>query len=229
MKVLFTVLLALCLVMPAFSAGLGDLDLETNRYASFLATDTGDAQTIGATVIAPVDLINGGAAVSFLRTSILPEDADESIVSDDLQYRIQGGPVYNGISLQFFIDGDWGKYQDRGAFIRPGVLDIEGWRISGGVGTYLRGLEEELRLDEDDPENILKPLAFISSSRKIGDGDLSVLVTWSPTFEFDAHDLLVEPQWSTEVGIFDLTLSGRFGQQLEMDVREYQAQLDFPF
>ena len=51
------VLLSFILVMPVFAAGLGDLDLETNRYASIVATDTGEAQTLGATVIAPVDLI----------------------------------------------------------------------------------------------------------------------------------------------------------------------------
>ena len=223
------VLLSFILVMPVFAAGLGDLDLETNRYASIVATDTGEAQTLGATVIAPVDLINGGAAFSFLRTSVDVDDAEEPIVSDDLQYRIQGGPVYRGVSLQFFIDGDWGKYQDRGAFVRPGVLNIDGWRISGGVGTYLRGLEEELRLDPDDPENILKPLAFASLSRKVGDGDLSVLITWSPTFDLDENDLLFEPQWKTRLDKFDVTLSGRYGKQHEMDVREYQVQLDFPF
>ena len=227
MKSLFTVLFALLLVMPAFGQ-LGDLDLETNRYASIIATDTGEAQTIGATIIAPVELVNGGAALSFLRSSIAIGD-DDPIVSDNIQYRIQGGPVYNGISLQFFIEGDWGKYQDRGFFVRPGILNVEGWRISGGVGTYLRGLEEELRLDEDDPENVLKPLAFVSFNHKVGDGNVSVLTTWSPTFGFDSHDLLVSPKFTTEVGIFNVTLTGRFGQQLDMDVREYQGQLDFPF
>ena len=92
-------MLAMC--MPVY-AGLGDLDLQTQRYGSLIASDTGEAQTIGVTVIAPVDLINGGAAVTFLRTSILPEDVEEAIVSDDLQYRLQGGPVYRGVSLQFF-------------------------------------------------------------------------------------------------------------------------------
>ena len=46
-------MLAMC--MPAF-AGLGDLDLQTQRYGSLIASDTGEAQTIGVTVIAPVDL-----------------------------------------------------------------------------------------------------------------------------------------------------------------------------
>ena len=223
---LMILLCAMCL--PVY-AGLGDLDLENQRYASVIASDTGEAQTIGVTVIAPVDFINGGAALSFLRTSILPEDAGESLVSDDLQYRVQGGPVYKGVSLQFFIDGDWGKYQDRGLFIRPGVVSTQDWRISGGVGTYLRGLEEELRLTEDDPETVLKPLAFVSLSRQLGGGSLSVLATWSPTFDLETHDLLVEPQFTTEVGKVNLTLTGRFGKQHDMDVREYQGQVDIPF
>ena len=97
------------------------------------------------------------------------------------------------------------------------------------IGTYLRGLEEELRLDADDPETLLKPLAFASISREIGGGSLSVLCTWSPTFDFDVHDLLIEPQFTAELGKVNLTLTGQFGQQHGMDIRKYQAQIDRPF
>ena len=232
MKTLILTLIAmLVLALPSY-AGLGDLDLETQRMLSGIASDTGEAQTYGATLIMPVQFINGGGAVSWLRTSIVHED--ETIVSDDLQYRLQGGPVWRGISLQFFIEGDWGQYIDRGVFIRPGTLERLGWHLSGGVGTYLRGLQDELRRNADDPETLLKPLAFVSVSRKLGNGTLSILTTWSPTFDLEVHDLLVEPQFTAEVGVFNdravnLTLTGRFGRQHDLLIKDYQAQLDFPF
>ena len=240
-KSLFFTLIGILLLMamPIFCfAQLGDLDLETKRYISAIASDTSEAQTYGGTVILPVQLINGGAAVSWVRTSITTDGAEdtegaetqETHVSDDLQYRIQGGPVYKGVSLQFFIEGDWGKHIDRGGFIRPGSVDIQGWHLSGGVGTYLRGLQEELRLDADEPETLLKPLAFFSLTRKVGNGAFSVLTTWSPTFDFEVHDLLLEPQFTAEVNEnVNLTLTGRFGQQHEMTVREYIAQIDVGF
>lgn len=227
LRTFFTLIFGLLLAVCPVFAQLGDLDLETQRTVSAIASDTGEAQTVGITAILPVDLFNGGAAVSFLRTSITHEE--EVIVSDDLQYRVQGGPVYRGVSLQFFVEGDWGKYRDQGGFIRPGSLDVSGWHISGGIGTYLRGLEEELRRDKDEPETLLKPLAFASLTRKIGDGTMSVLTTWSPTFDFAAHDLLVEPQFTAELGAVNLTLTGRFGSQQEMRIREYIAQIDVPF
>ena len=228
MKSLILILIAtLVLAIPSF-AGLGDLDLETQRTLSAIASDTGEAQTLGTTLIVPVQFINGGGAVSWLRTSITTE-ADETYVSDDLQYRVQGGPQWRGISLQFYVEGDWGKHIDRGTFIRPGTLDIQGWHLSGGVGTYLRGIQSELRREETDPETLLKPLAFVSVSRKLGGGTLATLITWSPTFSFDAHDLLIEPQFTAEVGDVNVTLTGRFGRQHDMGVREYIAQLDYPF
>jgi len=220
------VLIFVGLVMCA-DAGLGDLDLESQRYASLIASDTGKAATYGATVIVPIDLVNGGVAANFLRTSV--EHEGESIVSDDFQYRLQGGPEWKGATVQFYVEGDRGKHQDRGVFLRPGSLDVQGWHISGGVGTYIRGLHEELRLDEDEPETLVKPIAFASLTHKLGQGILSVLVTWSPTFDLEAHDLLVEPQFKVSVGKADLVLTGRFGEQHDMTVRDYIAQVDFPF
>jgi len=222
----YLMVLCVCIATTAY-AGLGDLDLESKRYASLIASDTGEASTYGTTLILPITLVNGGIAGTWLRTSVLHEE--ESIVSDDFQYRLQAGPVYRGVSLQFYIEGDWGKHQDRGLFIRPGSLDIQSWHISGGVGTYIRGLHEELRIDESEPDTLIKPLAFASLTRKLGTGTLSVLTTWSPEFDFEVHDLLVEPQFTVSLGKSNLTLTGRFGQQHDMRIREYIAQVDIPF
>ena len=46
--------LVICVTsIPAY-AGLGDLDLKEKRYASLIAGDTGEAQTLGGTVMLPI-------------------------------------------------------------------------------------------------------------------------------------------------------------------------------
>lgn len=215
--------------LPAF-AGLGDLDLETQRVLSGNASSNGESRTVGATFILPVDLINGGVAARWLHNTSTDTDTDADTVNNDFQYRVQAGPIlFKDVSLQFYVDGDWGVHRDSGSFIRPGILNFEGWRVSGGVGTYLRGLQEELRREPDDPETLIKPIAFVSLNRAVGEGTLSVLATWSPTFDFEVHDLFVEPQFTVDVGGVSLSLIGKFGEQHEERVHEYIGQVNYPF
>jgi len=222
------IILTLCAIFilisaPIYGNGLGDLDLIKTRTISITATDTGNAVTLGGTAILPIGQLNGGLAVSYLRTEI------EETLSDAFQYRLQAGPRWKTASLQFYIEGHARKYNDAGSFIRPGTYTYNGWTLSGGIGTYLRGLADTLRRDKDDPETLIKPLAFVSINKPIGTGNLNTLITWSPTFDFELHDLLIEPKFTTRIGKIGLTVVGRFGQKQDMTERAYIAQLDIPF
>ena len=207
--------LFLMLLTSLAFAGLSDLDIEEERRLSLIASDTGDTRTLGGSIIFPVEHINGGFGVQALHVNHQGEK-----LSDSILFRVQAGPEYQGASLQFYIDGELGNHLDRGAFLRPGTFDFEGWRVSGGAGVNWRGVHADIDPDTDDEGLLLRPFAFISLDKE----NWSVLGRYIP-----GHDLLLEPQLQVELGKLNLTLSGRYGWLLNERTEQFLAQLDYPF
>ena len=211
----WTMCVALMLIAVSAFAGLADLDLEKERRVSLIGSDTGEARTLGGSVIFPIQHINGGFGLQALHVSHNGES-----ISDTVSYRFQAGPKYADMSLQVYVDGTLDSHMDRGLFWRPGVYNFDGWRISGGVGTNWRGTHGDIAESEADEGLLLSPFAFLSFDKE----NWSVLGRWLP-----GHDILLEPQFQVEFDRLNLTISGKFGYLMGDPIRQYVAQVDYPF
>lgn len=210
-----SILICLLIFTVASYAGLSDIDLEKERRLSLIASDTDKTRTLGGSIIFPIQHINGGFGIQALHAS-----HENEKLSDSIRYRLQAGPEYKNATMQFYVDGELGVHLDRGVFFRPGHFDFEGWRLTGGAGVNWRGAHANIT-PEDDPDGLLlKPFAFISLDKS----NWSILGRYLP-----GHDLLLEPQIQFELDRLNLTLSGRYGYFFNDPVRQFLAQLDYPF
>ena len=220
MKVWTIMLILMLITTVVFADGLTDLDLETERHLSVLGSLNGDTYTLGGSLILPLTGINSGFGIQAIRTS-----HEEEVISENITWRLQGGPKYDDISLQFFVEQEFGKRLDRGFFIRPVSFHFDGWDVNGGVGTYLHGVHADLHEGDDAPDLVSKPLVFVSATH----GNWSFLVKWASDFQFDTHDLTIEPQFHVELGTASLVLIGKFGKEMDEQVKKATLSVDYPF
>ena len=201
-----------------------DLDLVTERSLGVSVSAAGDAAYRSGLLVAPWGLINGGAFV-YGTQSVVDGESVESMI----QWRVQGGPQWRKMSLQFYVDSLHGERLDYAWFIRPGALRVQRFLFSGGVGTLLRQ-ETRQELGEADAvgDETVKGLVFVSGHYDKGDMDVDARVTFIPGFD-GAHDILFEPQVSWDMGRFSLTGLGRFGRTLGAWDRTYTGMVTVPF
>lgn len=202
-----------------------DLDLITERSLGLSVSVVGGAAYRSGLLVAPWQFINGGVFVYGTRSVV-----DGVSVEDSIQWRLQGGPQWRNISLQFYVDSLQGERLDYAWFIRPGE-----WRpnkavlLSGGFGTLLR---QETRKELGDAaatgDQKVKGLVFVSGHYDKGDMDFDARLTFIPGFDGE-HDILFEPQVSWDFGRFSLTGLGRFGYALADWDRTYTAMVTVPF
>ena len=62
----------------------------------------------------------------------------EGEIATALQWRVQGGPHWGKIGLQFYVEGLWKQGIDYAGFVRFGEFDLGRVILSGGLGTLVR-------------------------------------------------------------------------------------------
>lgn len=226
-KMLFVAVVVMMagLLVSAF-AQAPDLDLADERLLSVVVSgDSGqeDARFRAVSVVAPFDLINGGAYLYGSQTII-----GESSV-DAFQWRVQGGPLWRGASLQFYVDSINEKRLDYAWFIRPGAFSLGQVSFSGGLGTLLRQ-DTRVELGEDDAsgDRVVKGLLFVSGHYKRDDFNFDARATFVPGFDGE-HDLTFEPSATFDLGKFSLTGQAFIGYHLGMFESDYTLLLNVPF
>ena len=65
-------------------------------------------------------------------------DCRKAKVASALQWRVQGGPHWGKIGLQFYVEGLWKQTIDYAGFVRFGEFDLGRIILSGGLGTLVR-------------------------------------------------------------------------------------------
>ena len=222
---LCAVLLALVMVWGAVAdAQTPDLDLVTERSLGLSVSATGGAEYRSGLIVAPWQFINGGVFVYGTQSVV-----DGESVEDTIRWRVQGGPQWQKVSLQFYIDSLHGQRLDYAWFIRPGEWNFNEFLFSGGVGTLLR---QDTRKALGDAaaagDQKVKGLVFVSLHYDKGDMDFDNRLTFIPGFD-GQHDILFEPQVSWDFGRFSLTGIGRFGYALGAWDRTYMGMVTVPF
>ena len=224
--VLGTMLVALVMLWIAVAdAQTPDLDLVTERSLGLSVSAANPAAYRSGLLVAPWAFINGGAFVYGTQSVV-----DGVSVAETLQWRVQGGPRWRKISLQFYVDSQNGERLDYAWFIRPGEWRLASFLFSGGFGTLLRQ-ETRQTLGEAGAvgDRKVKGLAFVSGHYDKGDMDVNARLTFIPGILDNEHDLLFEPQVAWDFGRFSLTGLGRFGRSLGDWDKTYTAMVTVPF
>ena len=223
-------LLAVWLVMLVMFCGVfaqaqtPDLDLVTERSLGMSVSALGGAAYRSGLLVAPWQLVNGGVFLYATQSVV-----DGVSVEDALQWRVQGGPQWRNVSLQFYVDSIHGQRLDYAWFIRPGEWRFNNFLFSGGVGTLLRQETRQVLGDAGAVgDQKVKGLVFVSGHYDKGDMDFDTRLTFIPGFD-GQHDILVEPQVSWDLGRFSLTGLGRFGYALGAWDRTYTGMVTVPF
>ena len=151
MRILTLILIiALAILAPPVFAQLSDLDLLEDDDRSFgfsinrspdpmAETDT---ETQSAILLLPISIptasvsFQGGAGAYWTRSIA------NAHVSSALQWRVQGGPQYKWIGLQFYVEGFWKESIGYAGFVRLGEFDLGHVIVSGGLGTLVEAETE---------------------------------------------------------------------------------------
>lgn len=218
--------LALILLLVAANAAFAqapDLDIVEERTLSVAVSAEEDAKFRAVSVVAPWSVVNGGAFIYGTQTIVGKERVDA------LQWRLQGGPIYRGVSLQFYVDSIYRERLDYAWFIRPGQLKYGEVSFSMGLGTLLRQ-ETRQELGEADAvgERKVKGLLFVSGHYEHSNFDVDARLTFVPGFD-GQHDLIFEPSVTLDVGRFSLTGQSLFGYNLGKFESDYTLLLNVPF
>ena len=201
-----------------------DLDLVTERSLGVSVSAVGSAAYRSGLLVAPWQFINGGVFVYGTQSVV-----DGETVEDTIQWRVQGGPQWRNISLQFYVDSLQGERLDYAWFLRPGEWRLNEFLFSGGFGTLLRQETRQALGDADAVgDRKVKGLAFVSGHYDKGDMGIDARLTFIPGLDGE-HDILFEPQIHWDFGRFSLTGLGRFGYALEAWDRTYTAMVTVPF
>ena len=125
-------------------AQLADLDLLEDNDRSFGASVTAMpdpstgafAEARSAILLLPLNIkalhFEGGAGAYFTQSIV------EGEVASALMWRLQGGPHWGKIGLQFYVEGLWKQGIDYAGFVRFGEFDLGRVILSGGLGTLVR-------------------------------------------------------------------------------------------
>ena len=240
---LFTLLLAMFVMLwsGVSFAQLADLDLLEDDDRSFGLSVTRapdpntklDTESAAAILLVPLRYeplkFEGGFGTYFTRNVVAGE------ASSALQWRVQGGPHWGKIGLQFYVEGFWKQGIDYAGFFRVGEFDLGRVIVSGGLGTLVRA-DTETDLATSIERNAaaggdtkVKGLLLVS-----GEVDtemfesLRLLGTVMPGFDGE-HDYVVEGQLVYSLGKINLAGLGRFGWERGSFTRRYTGLAQIPF
>ena len=236
-------IVALVLLCGAFAhAQLADLDLleDDDRSLGIAVTRAPDptsghdTESRSGILLLPVRIrslnFEGGAGAYF--TQSIAEGASAA----SLQWRVQGGPQFGYLGLQFYVEGFWKQGIDYAGFFRIGEFDLGNVIVSGGFGTLVRA-DTQAELGGPGIERNAAPagdtkvkgllLASAEVDTKIFES-LRILGTVLPSFDGE-HDFVVEPQLVYSIGDINIAGLGRFGWERGEFTKRYTALLQVPF
>ena len=237
---LFLVLMLLASVC-AF-AQLSDLDLlESNDRsvsASVLAMPdpvSGEhTESRSAIVLLPLAYGKGNLTFQGGAGGYFSQSVSKGELSSYLQWRVQGGPHWKWLGLQFYVEGFWQDSVSYAGFFRLGEFDLGHVLLSGGFGTLVEAETETnlaVGIERDAPagaDQVVKGLFLLS-----GEVDTSIfeslrlLGTYLPSSE--GHDVIGEIQVAYELGRINLVALGRFGVEEGEFTRRYTGLVQVPF
>ena len=118
------------------------------------------------------------------------------IESQVINAHIQGGFNIRGFGIECFYDFERNDHKgiagqsQIGAFIRPGIYQVQGVEISGGVGNFLENTSarEDLGLKVGDP-NVIRWLGYMSSEFR----NVALLTRVTPEIDLSDFQVSIEP------------------------------------
>ena len=239
-KVFLMAMLTIAFLMPAYSQ-LSDLDLleDDDRSFGLSINRTPDpvtgktTETQSAILLVPVSLedlyFQGGAGIYWIRNLGGEE------ISSDLQWRVQGGPHYKKVGVQFYIEGFYKEGIDYAGFARFGHFDVWHLDVSFGLGTLVRSDTETTletgieRTDSDESDTKVKGLALASVEvdTELFDS-LRLLGTVLPGFDGE-HDYFGELSASYRLDRINFTGFSRIGVERGEFTKQYTLIAQVPF
>ena len=224
-------------------AQLADLDLLEDDDRSFGASVTAMpspttgafAESRSAIVLLPLNIktlyFEGGAGAYFTQSIV------EGEIATALQWRVQGGPHWGKIGLQFYVEGLWKQGIDYAGFVRFGEFDLGRVILSCGLGTLVRadtqaelggpGIERNAATGGDT-----KVKGLILGSAEIDTElfeSLRLLGTVLPGGEGEHTDFVSELQLAYSLGRINLAGHGRIGWERGEWSRRYTGLVQVPF
>ena len=245
---LWAIIVALVLFCGASAhAQLADLDLleDDDRSVGIAVTRAPDptsgfdTETRSGILLLPIRIesldfeglnFEGGAGAYFTQSVAEGESASS------LQWRVQGGPQFGVLGLQFYAEGFWKQGIDYAGFFRIGEFDLGDVIVSGGFGTLVRadtqaelggpGIERNAAAAGDTKVKGL----FLASAEVDTQffESLRILGTLLPGFDGE-HDVVVEPQVTYSLGDVNIAGLGRFGWERGGFTKRYTGLLQVPF
>ena len=172
----------------------------------------------------------GGAGAYFMQSLV----GDKT--SSSLQWRVQGGPQFGYLGLQFYVEGFWKQGIDYAGFFRVGEFDLGNVIVSGGFGTLVRAdTQAELGgpgIERNAPgggDTKVKGLLLASAEF---DTEMfescRVLGTVLPGLDGE-HDFVMEPQVTYSLGNINIAGLARFGWERGKATRRYTLLFRLPF
>lgn len=172
----------------------------------------------------------GGFGTYFTQSLVAGES------SSSLQWRVQGGPQFGYVGLQFYVEGFYKQGIDYAGFFRVGEFDLGRVLVSGGFGTLVRadtqaelggpGIERNAAGGGDTKVKGLL-LASAEFDTNIFES-CRVLGTVLPGFDGE-HDFVVEPQLVYSLGDINIAGLARFGWERGEVTRRYTGLVQVPF
>ena len=237
-------IVALVLLCGALAhAQLADLDLleDDDRSLGIAVTRAPDptsgydTESRSGILLLPVRIrslnFEGGAGAYFTQSIVSGESASS------LQWRVQGGPQFGYLGLQFYVEGFWKQGIDYAGFFRIGEFDSgeyhRVWRVRD-VGTrgYTRRSSEVPVLSATlHPADDRKVKGLLLASAEVDTPifeSLRILGTVLPGFDGE-HDFVVEPQATYSIGDINIAVLGRFGWERGEATKRYTGLLQVLF
>lgn len=223
-------------------AQLADLDLleDDDRSVGIAVTrapdptSSLDTESRSGILLLPVRIqrlkFEGGAGAYF--TQSIAEGKSAS----SLQWRVQGGPQFGYLGLQFYVEGFWKQGIDYAGFFRIGEFDLGNVIVSGGFGTLVRA-DTQAELGGPGIERNAAPAGdtkvkglFLASAEVDTQffESCRILGTVLPSFDGE-HDFVVEPQLVYSLGDINIAGLGRFGWERGAFTKRYTGLLQVPF
>jgi hypothetical protein len=238
------VILALVMLWgnPVAIGQLSDLDLLEDDDRSFGASvtampdpSTGKyAESRSAILLLPVRIdalhFEGGAGAYFTQSIV------EGEVASALQWRVQGGPHWGVIGVQFYVEGLWKQGIDYAGFVRFGEFDLGRVILSCGLGTLVRA-DTQTDLSVGVERNAAgggdtKIKGLIIGSAEVDTPlfeSLRLLGTVLPGGEGESTDAVSELQVAYSLGRINLAGYGRVGWERGDWTRRYTGLVQVPF
>lgn len=224
------------------NAQLADLDLLEEDDRSFGASVTAMpdpstgafAESRSAILLLPLRIqqwhFEGGAGAYFTQSIV------EGEVASALQWRVQGGPHWGQIGLQFYVEGLWQQGIDYAGFVRFGEFDLGRIILSGGLGTLVRA-DTQADLSVGVERNAAgggdtKVKGLLLASAEVDTElfeSLRLLGSVLPGGEDEPTDVVSELQLSYSLGRINLAGHGRLGWERGEWSRRYTGLVQVPF